>query len=552
MIFLYKLIIMLKILLGDDILKTILKNGKFYVEKNIFKEAILIEDDIIRQTGSNEEVLNNSADSIIDLEGKTVIPGLNDSHLHISLVGDAMNSCNLSSAKSIDEILEIGKNFIRSNPDLKALKGRGWNQDNFKEGEKRNLNRFDLDKISTDIPVVFERVCSHISCGNTKALEILGVDENTFIDGGVIELGPDGKPNGVFNENATRIIKEAIPKKENQDIEKEFLKAAHYAVSMGLTSIQSCDIMESDFQNMFDLIHSIYKNQKTKLRYSHQYNFQKIEDFEKYLKTEFKTGIYDEKYLSRGALKLFKDGSLGGRTAFMLNPYDDSPDTTGVEALSDEQLQSLCDLAAKNNIRVVTHAIGDGAVESVINTYEKIMMGLKNPLRHGIVHCQITSKKQLGRIAHLHIPVMYQPIFLDCDLKVVESRVGKELASTSYAFNTLKNLGAPISFGTDSPVEDLNPFNNIYCAVTRQGMDLKPEGGFNPSEKMTVEDCIDAYTMGSAYNEFKEDSKGRIKEGFLADMVVLDRDIFTVDHNEIKDIRVDKTIIGGQFVFERN
>lgn len=533
-------------------MKTILKNGKFYVEKNVFKEAVLIEDDIIKQVGSDEEILKNSADKIVDLDGKTVIPGLNDSHMHISLVGDAMTSCNLTSEKSIDEIIDIGKNFIRSNPGLKALKGRGWNQDNFQEGEKRNLNRFDLDKISTDIPVVFERVCSHIVSGNTKALEVLGVDENTYVDGGVIELGPDGKPNGVFNENATRLIKEAIPKKEIQDRENEFLKAVSYAVSMGLTSIQSCDIMESDFQNMFDLISSIYKNKKTRLRYSHQFNFQKIEDFEKYLNTEFKTGVYDEKYLSRGALKLFKDGSLGGRTALMINPYFDAPDTKGVAALSDEQLQSLCDLASKNNIRVVTHAIGDGAVESVINAYEKTMKGLKNPLRHGIVHCQITSMEQLRRIANLNIPVMYQPIFLDCDLKVVASRVGKELASTSYAFNTLKNLGAVISFGTDSPVEDLNPFNNIYCAVTRQGMDLKPEGGFNPVEKMDVYDCVDAYTIGSAFNEFKEFSKGRIKEGFLADLVVIDRDIFTVEHNEIKNIRAEKTMIGGEFVFERN
>nr|WP_300096013.1 amidohydrolase [Sedimentibacter sp.] len=533
-------------------MKTILKNGKFYIEKNNFQEAVLIEDDIIRQVGTNEEILKNSADKIIDLDGKTVIPGFNDSHMHISLVGDAMTSCNLTATSSINDVIEAGRNFIMSNPGIKAVKGRGWNQDNFQEGEKRSLNRFDLDKISTDIPVVFERVCGHIVSGNSKALEVIGIDETTRVDGGVIELGPDGKPNGVFNENAIRLIREAIPKKENTDRENEFLKAASYALSMGLTSVQSCDIMESDFQNMFDLIHSIYENGKTRLRYSHQYNFQKIEDFERYLETEFKKGVYDEKYLSRGALKLFKDGSLGGRTALMLEPYHDNPDTKGVAALSDEQLQSLCNLAAENNIRVVTHAIGDGAVESVINAYENTMKGGKNHLRHGIVHCQITSMKQLERIANLNIPVMYQPIFLDYDLKIVESRVGKELASTSYAFNTLKKLGAPISFGTDSPVEDLNPFNNIYCAVTRQGMDLKPEGGFNPGEKMTVEDCVDAYTQGSAFNEFKEDSKGRIKEGFLADLVVLDRDIFTVEHNEIKNIRAEKTMIGGQFVFERN
>ncbi|MEL7648323.1 MAG: amidohydrolase [Sedimentibacter sp.] len=531
-------------------MKTIFKNGKIYVEKGNFQEAVLIEDDMILQVGTNEEILKNHADKVIDLVGRTVLPGLNDSHMHISMIGDAMTSCDLTSAHSVEEVIEAGRKFMAQNPGLKYLKGRGWNQDCFLTGEKRNLTRFDLDKISDEIPIVFERVCSHIISGNTKALRILGIDENSKADGGVVELGPDKKPNGVFKENAMRLIKDAIPSKTRVQREAEFLKASGYATSVGITSIQSCDIMSSDFQETFDMISDIYKNEKTKLRYGHQFNFQDIRDFEKYLCTEFITGTYDEKFLSKGALKLFKDGSLGGRTAFMRKEYRDAPGTVGVEALSDEKLQNLCDLAAKNNIRVVTHAIGDGAVESVINAYEKTMKNGKNDLRHGIVHCQITGKEQLMRIARLHIPVMYQPIFLDSDLKVVESRVGRELTQTSYAFNTLSRLGVPISFGTDSPVEDCNPFRNIYCAVTRKGMDMKPEGGFVPEEKMTVEDCVDAYTIKSAYNEFKEHIKGRIREGYLADMTVLNRDIFTVNPDDIKDIKAELTIIGGEIVYE--
>ena len=146
---------------------------------------------------------------------------------------------------------------------------------------------------------------------------------------------------------------------------------------------------------------------------------------------------------------------------------------------------------------------------------------------------------------------MYQPIFLDYDIKIAESRVGKELASSSYAFNTLYKLGAPISLGTDAPVEDCNPFPNIYCAVTRKGLDGKPEGGFYPEEKMEVEDVIDAYTIGSAYNEFKEDFKGRLKPGYVADLIVLDRDIFTIDEKEIKDIKVHKTMVNGDFLYEK-
>jgi len=533
-------------------MRIILSNAKIYVEKNNFQEAMLIEDGIIKEVGLNKDILKNSADNIFDLHGKTVIPGLNDSHMHLSAIGESMNTCNLTLAKSINEAIKIGRNFLDENQDLTALLGKGWNQDYFVEGEVRMFNRYDLDKISTEIPIVFERVCSHVVVGNTKALEILGVDENTTINGGEILIGSDGKPNGIFTENATGLLKSVLPVKSNEDKEKEFLKAAEYAISMGITSVQSCDIMgNSNFKDVFSMIHNIYINNKTKLRYNSQFNFQDINNFQEYLETEHKNNNYDGKVLTKGALKLFKDGSLGARTALMMNDYNDEPGTKGVAALNDEELQALCNLATENGIRVVTHAIGDGAVESVINAYENTMKEGKNPLRHGIVHCQITTLKQLERIAKLNIPVMYQPIFLDCDIQVVESRVGKELASTSYAFNTLGQLGSNISFGTDSPVEDCNPFPNMYCAVTRQRINGTPEGGFTPNEKMNVEDAIDAYTIGSAYNEFTESFKGRLKPGFLADLAVLDNDVFTIDSNEIKNIRVVKTMIDGEFVFER-
>lgn len=532
-------------------MNTILTNGKIYIDKNNFQESIFIENGIIKEVGSNVAILKNQANNIIDLQGKTVLPGLNDSHLHIYQVGEAMSLCNLVPAKSIDDVIEIGKHFLEENEGINFLKGRGWNQDYFISGESRLLNRFDLDKISTEIPIVFDRVCGHVVTGNTKALEMLSINENVTVEGGEIYLGEDGKPNGIFTENATAILKYFNPEKNEDDIERIFIKAADYALSLGITSVQSCDIMNKDFQSMFNIIHNIYDNQKTKLRYSHQFNFQDINNFKTYLETEFKTGQYDERFLSRGALKLFKDGSLGARTALMLEDYADAPGTRGVSALSDTQLQNLCDLATENGIPVVTHAIGSGAVESVINAYENTMNDSENSLRHGIVHCQITNKAQLNRISNLNIPVMFQPIFLDYDTKIVESRVGRELAKTSYAFNTLYNLGVPVSLGTDSPVEPCNPFPNIYCAVNSLDLDGNPKGGFNPSERMSVEDAVDAYTIGSAYNEFKEDFKGRLNPGYVADLIVLDQDIFTIDPIKIKDIKVDITMVDGEIVYKR-
>ena len=532
-------------------MRIVLTNGKIYLEKDKFAEALLIEDGIILQVGETKEILNNAYDKKVDLEGKTLIPGLNDSHLHIASVGSAMNSCNLNSAKSIDDIVNIGRKFIKDHPGLKVLHGRGWNQDYFSQGEKRMLTRFDLDRISTSIPIAFTRVCGHMAVGNSKAINDLNLNEDSYVDGGVIELGDDNKPNGVFCENAIPILNSLIPSKTDRDIEEEILKASQYAISMGLTSIQSCDIAKEDSKRMFNIIHEIYKEGKTKLRYSHQFNFQEIDDFKNYINTEFKDGIYDEKFLSRGVLKLFVDGSLGARTALMKNEYNDERGNLGVRVLSDENLYNLCHLASLNNITVITHAIGDGAIDAVINAYEKCMGEKKNPLRHGIVHCQITSKEQIERIADLKIPVMYQPIFLDYDMDIVKDRVGEELAFTSYAFNSLYQLGGLISLGTDAPVEDLNPWHNLHLAVTRSGLDNMPREGFYPQEKMDLSDAIDAYTYGSAYNEFKEDLKGRIKPGYLADLIVLDRDIFKIDPHEIKDVRVEKTMIGGEFVFEK-
>lgn len=269
-------------------MKTILFNGKIYVEKGIFKEALLIEDGIIQQIGSNEEILKNTGDQVVDLQQKTVIPGLNDSHLHLMSIGEAMSSCELNGATSIDDIIALGKAFLERNPNLEVLKGRGWNQDFFTTGEKRLLNRFDLDQISTDIPLVFERVCGHVAVGNTKALEMLHVDANTTVDGGVIELGRDGTPNGVFNENAVKLLLSILPPKDEDYIETQILKAADYALSVGITSVQSCDIMSNEYEKIVDVIHQISKSRKLKLRYSHQFNFQDIQYFKNILKQNTK------------------------------------------------------------------------------------------------------------------------------------------------------------------------------------------------------------------------------------------------------------------------
>lgn len=529
---------------------TLLKNGKIYIEKGTFQEALLIENGLIKHFGTNQQLSQYKADVVIDCQGKTVLPGFNDSHLHMMMTGEAMLTCELSSARSVDEVIALAKAFLDKHPTLTVLSGRGWNQDYFSD-EKRLLNRHDLDKISTTIPIVFTRACFHLAVGNTLAINKLNITRDTVVEGGSFGVDDDGSLNGVFNENATSLLDSLKANKTTEDLVADFLRAANYALSCGITSVQSCDVLRSHFKETFDAIHDIYNTNKTKLRYKHQFNFQQVKDFKEYLENEFIHGSYDETFVSKGCLKLFKDGSLGARTALLRNDYQDDPNNRGMEVISDDLFFELVALATANNIQVVTHAIGNQAIDKVIDAYEKTMSNKQNPLRHTIIHNQITDKQQLERIASLSIPVIYQPVFLDYDHTIVEARVGKALASTSYAFNSLYQLNAPVSFSSDSPIEDCNPFLGIYCAVTRKGLDGNPSSGFYPNEKMAVEDAIDAYTYQSAFNEFKEHFKGKLKPGYVADCIILDQDIFSIEPEKIKDIKVLMSMIDGEIVYQR-
>ena len=538
-------------------MKTVLFNGKIYVEREVFAEAVLVEDRTIKAVGTNDEILAIAdIDEKIDCGGRTVIPGLNDSHMHMFSLGESMYQAQIAGCESIDQMIDICKKFIAENPDRvkNGMYAQGWNQDLFKDSD-RMPNRFDLDKISTEIPIVLDRVCGHILATNTKVIEILGIDGNSpQYDGGKFEIGEDGYPNGLFTENACNIAKDIIPKSSMEERKEMFIEANKYAAEHGITTVQSNDLgtIVFDYPGYFKLFKDIYASGEGIVRYRHQVCFNTIDDFKEYINGEFANGKYDENSLIQlGPLKLFKDGSLGARTALLRKDYEDDPGNRGLIWMDEAKMDEFCKLASENGIQVATHVIGDKAVEDTINSYEKTFGEDGNKLRHALVHCQITDRALLERIAKLGIVVSYQPIFLDYDMHVVESRCGKELSSTSYAFKTLGDLGGKIAYGTDCPVEDCNPFPNIYSAVTRKDSKGFPEGGFYPEECVDVYTAIDAYTEGSAYMEFMEDKKGRIKAGQLADIVVLDKDIFTCDPMEIRDILPVMTMVDGKVVYRK-
>ena len=541
-------------------METLFYNAKVYLEREKFAEAVLVKEGLISKVGTSEELLKIAQKDCkkIDCHGKTIIPGLNDSHMHLLVLGESLQTVKLTNSKSVDEIIERCRKFIKENPELSknGVFAIGWNQDLF-EGDKRIPNRHDADKISTEIPIILRRVCGHLMVSNTKAIEMLGIDGNSEqFEGGTFEIGEDGYPNGIFTENACRQLRKVIPEFSLEDRERMAVEAMKHAVSFGVTSVQSNDlgaVVLGEKDKYFKMFRKIYEEGKGLLRYHHQITFQSPEELKNYAENgELAKGNYPEdSWVTLGPLKLFKDGSLGARTAMLENDYADDPGNRGEERFDEKYIEELCKAADEHGMQVVTHVIGDAAVNSVMKTYEKLIKNGKNPLRHALIHCQITNKAMLENIAKNNVLVMYQPIFLDYDMHIVESRCGKELASTSYAFNTLDKLGGKISYGTDCPVEGCNPFPNIYCAVTRKDLKGNPEGGFYPEECVDIYTAVDAYTEGSAYAEFMENKKGRIKEGFYADMVILDKDIFTVDSSEIKDIQPILTMVGGKVVYEK-
>lgn len=541
-------------------MQKILYNAKVYVEKGNYQEAVLIEDGTIKAVGSNGDIYH-AADSSrlvksIDCEGRTLVPGFNDTHMHLMMLGETRNQAQIEDVQSISQMIDICRRFEKNHPDVykKGMHAIGWNQDLFTD-EHRLPDRHDLDQISTEYPIVLERICGHIVSVNSKAIEMLNLPDDTHgMKEGDFLFGDDGLPNGIFTGNGCNVAKNLIPDFTMEERRRIVRETMDYAASEGVTSVQSNDVGTTimDRPGAFKLFRDLYRNGEGKIRYRHQVSFSSLEQFRECLEHgEYTSDEYPENSrLTLGPLKLFKDGSLGARTALMTNGYVGDRDNHGLEWLSAEDMDRFCILAKEHNMQVVTHCIGDEAVKQTIDSYEKAFINGKNKLRHALIHCQITDESLIRRIVKNDILVFAQPIFIDYDMTILEDLVGKELASTSYAFGTLIRKGAHVSYGTDSPVEDCNPFPNIYMAVTRKNKNGLPEDGFYPKERVDVETAVDAYTIESAYGEFMENVKGRIKPGYYADMVLLDRDIFTCDPEEIKTIHPVLTMVDGEIVYE--
>ena len=512
-------------------------NGKVYLKDNLFALGFIIEENKFTYIGNDLDILMN-ADELVDLEGKTVIPGLNDSHMHFLGLGYNKTIINLSNIKNVEEMIEV-----LSKSKKEFIVGRGWNQENF--SDKHIPSKVDLDKVSTDTPIVLIRVCGHVAVANSKALELA----NITCDSPQIEGGTFDYETGLFTEDALGIIYKLFPPVNKEDLRVAFKSAQADLLQLGLTSIQSDDFstLQVPYEMVAETLKEMYENDELQIRLSEQVNLPTKELLNDYIEKDYQS--YQSEKLDFGILKLLADGSLGGRTAYLSEPYSDDLDNYGIPIFTQEQLDELVLIAHKNNIDVGIHAIGDATCKMIIESIDKAQSIHKRDHRHGIIHAQIINEDLIEEMKNKDIGAYIQPIFLNSDNNIVESRLGQR-ANHSYLFKTMYKSGLITAFGTDAPVEDVNPFKNIYCAITRKSVDGPNFEAYLKSQAFTIEETIDCYTNHSA-KFMKKDNLGQIKENYLADFIVLDRDIFKIDANEILNTVVLETVVDGKTVYKK-
>ena len=524
--------------------KTIYYNGKVYAGSEELQQAFVVENGKFTYVGDSKsaKMLAEDGDQLIDLEGKFVCPGFNDSHMHVLGLGKLLRNIQLAGhTDSLEGMIAYLKEEAADFEGAWIL-GRGWNQDYFRDVD-RMPDRHDLDRVSTERPICIVRCCGHGLVVNTKALEILNLPEDfEQPEGGSIEA-----EEGRFYDNAMDLIYHLMPAPTKDEIKKMILAACKRLNAYGVTSAQTDDYCA--FLNVdWSLIHEAYKELEAEglltVRIYEQSNITSLEELKKFAEAGNVTGAGSDMYRF-GPLKMLGDGALGARTAYLSIPYADDPTTCGIPVYSKELMESMISYANKVGMQVAVHTIGDACLDWVLGAYEKALAECpREDHRHGIVHCQIMRPDQWEKIKALKLHVYAQTIFLDYDINIVTQRVGEELAQTSYCWKSLMDVGVTVSNGSDAPVELPDVMAGIQCAVTRRTLNGANE--YLPNEVFSIKEAIDSYTIQGAKSSFEEEKKGMIREGMLADFVVLDQNLFEVEKDRIKDVKVLGNYLGGK------
>lgn len=532
---------------------TVYLNGNIYTVDAKFSkaDAMAIKDQKLIYVGNKGQVEKYIGPStkVVDLEGKSVIPGLNDGHLHFP--GMALNLIQINGFnKPKEEILKLVKEETTHRQPGEWILGRGWNHELWLD--KKFPTKEELDAIAPNNPVVLERVDGHSVWVNSKALEIGGITKDTpNPQGGEIIRDAKGEPTGMLIDTAEETVTSKIPPYSSERIREGLLKAQEELFSNGITSATDAGSHLSYIEDMKSLYEKGNLKARLNVMVANGAGGETGESLAYYYKKGPEIGLYGDRFTVR-SVKLVGDGSLGSRSAALLESYHDRPGHKGNYRFTDEELYRLVKEAHEHGWQVATHAIGDGAILQAINTYEKVLK--ENPLkdhRWRIEHFQIANADEIRRIAELGIIPSMQPVHATSDKNMAEDRVGPERIKYAYAWRKTIDAGSHIVGGSDAPVELVNPFHGLYAAVTRMDRDGNPDGGWYPEEKMTREEALQAFTIWAAEGSFEEKLKGSLEAGKLADFIVIDKDPMKCPEEQLKDITVLTTVVGGEVVYKK-
>lgn len=545
-----------------EVADLVLKNGKIVTmdEAKPETQAVAVKGDRILALGSDEEInaYINPSTEVIDVGGKLVIPGFNESHGHFSSLGYAKMRLDLTKANSWDDIIAMVAETVKTVKPGQWILGRGWHQEKWDKVPEPNVDGLplhdELSKVSPDNPVYFRHASGHAAFANAKAMELAGVDDNTpDPEGGEIVKTKEGRPIGVFRETASSLISNAYnknrPAEGSEEDNAEHARAIELSVKTCLENgVTSFTDAGSSFDTI-DLFKKLIQEKKITVRLNVMLGVSNKQLKERI--AAYETGNFGNYHLRVAAIKRLIDGALGSHGAWLLEPYKSLPTSTGLNTEPIADMKEVAEIALDNGFQLCTHAIGDRGNRETLDIYEEIFKKHpdKKDLRWRIEHAQHIHPDDIPRFGKLGVIAAMQGIHCTSDAPWVFKRLGEKRAEEgAYVWQKLMNTGAVICNGTDVPVEDISPIACFYATVSRK---TKDGSVFFEKQRMTREQALRSYTLNGAYASFEENIKGSITPGKLADITVLSQDIMTVPEDDIPKTVALYTIVGGKVLYKK-
>lgn len=506
-------------------------------------EALAVNGETIVYVGSSDQVkkMMSNSSGLIDARDQMVVPGFNDAHIHFIDGGFGLSSVSLRDAKTKQEFIDRIAAFVKTVPAGTWIMNGDWDHTNW-GGELPKAEW--IDSVSAEHPVFIQRLDGHMGLANSRAMKISKISALTAdVEGGSIIRDEKGIPSGIFKDNSMGLIGKHISDPSDELKDRALKAAMQYVAENGVTSVQS--------MGTWDDLEVYQRAAKKGLLITRIYAVVPLSSWKK-LSEEVKRSGKGDSYLKIGGLKGFVDGSLGSHTAAFMQPFTDTPRDSGFMVTPPDEIYKEVSAADKEGLQVMVHAIGDKAINEQLNIFERVEKeNGKRDRRFRIEHAQHISPSDLSRFKSLNVIASMQPYHAIDDGRWAENIIGPERIKTTYAFKSLLDNKAVLAFGSDWFVAPPIPLEGIYAAVTRRTLDDKNSGGWVPEQKISVEQALKAYTSGSAYASFDENTRGILKKGYIADFVILDQDLAAIQADKIRNVKVMTTVLGGKIVFER-